>query len=235
MDIIIDNRERDLINIFKPEKTSNLDHGDVLITYNDQVFAIFERKTLSDLAASIKDGRYHNQKKSLLESYDSNKLYYIIEGSFDYSNNFGVINGIDKNILESCIINTMIRDHIGVFITKNVNDTCNLIKAIYKRLSDNPDKYICSQNSIQEQVIKSNITSPEQYFEKALCQIPGVSLKTAKAIADIYKTMPNFIQKISTEKEKLKILKEITINSSKGTKRKISEKVARSLIEFIIG
>ena len=103
MDLIIDNRERDLISILKPNNTANLDHGDIMITYDSQVFAIFERKTLSDLAASIKDGRYHNQKKALLESYDTNKLYYIIEGQFDYSTNI-VINSIDKNILDSCLI-----------------------------------------------------------------------------------------------------------------------------------
>jgi ERCC4-type nuclease len=81
MELIIDNRERDILNILSDFKTANLDHGDIMITHNSQVFAIFERKTLSDLAASIKDGRYHNQKKSLLESYDANKLYYIISSN----------------------------------------------------------------------------------------------------------------------------------------------------------
>lgn len=124
----------------------------------------------------------------------------------------------------------MIRDHIGVLNTRDVTDTCNLIKAIYKRLSDNPDKYIVT-NSMQEQVIKTCVSTPEQYFIKALCQIPNVSLKTANAIADVYKTMPNFIQKLAGEKEKLKILKGLTLNTSK---RKIPEKVAKSLLEFIL-
>jgi ERCC4-type nuclease len=129
----------------------------------------------------------------------------------------------------------MMRDHIGVFFTNDITDTCNLIKSIYKRLCDNPDKYI-NVSSTQEQVIKTSITTPEQYFIKALCQIPSVSLKTAKAIADIYKTMPNFINKLLHQDEKLKILKEITIYTNKPScsKRKIPEKVAKSLIEFIL-
>ena len=43
---------------------------------------IFERKSLSDLIASIKDGRYNEQSLRLSECEVNNRnIYYIIEGN----------------------------------------------------------------------------------------------------------------------------------------------------------
>ena len=43
----------------------NLDLGDIIIEYNDIPLIIIERKTIPDLLASIKDGRYKEQKKRI--------------------------------------------------------------------------------------------------------------------------------------------------------------------------
>ena len=61
MQIEIDVREHSLIEIFKQnsiefiEKT--LDLGDIILKNNNDEIIIFERKTVSDLASSIIDGR----------------------------------------------------------------------------------------------------------------------------------------------------------------------------------
>ena len=70
MEFIIDNRES--IKKYFIEKNvkyvtfSNLDLGDYLFKYNGEVVAIIERKTIDDMANSIKDGRYREQKSRLL-------------------------------------------------------------------------------------------------------------------------------------------------------------------------
>ena len=62
MNIIIDNRENDLIKLLNKNKynftTSNLDVGDIQYKNDDKIIYIIERKTVNDLGASIKDGRY---------------------------------------------------------------------------------------------------------------------------------------------------------------------------------
>ena len=65
MQFIIDNREKELKDYFKNNdniKFENLDIGDIVIKDNDKIIMMIERKTLEDLSASIKDGRYKEQK-----------------------------------------------------------------------------------------------------------------------------------------------------------------------------
>ena len=86
MSLKIDCREKDLIQCCSlVNKDISVDIiqlplGDCIINNS----LIIERKTLTDLAASIKDGRYREQsfrlQKSLEEGY---KVLYLIEGNLD--------------------------------------------------------------------------------------------------------------------------------------------------------
>ena len=93
MKIIIDKRENDLFNKTKVhlEKynfgdiviyNEVLQLGDVVIkTDNDEIMLIVERKTLSDLLSSIKDGRYAEQSLRLSNTNCSNhQIIYLVEG-----------------------------------------------------------------------------------------------------------------------------------------------------------
>ena len=91
----IDNRERDLIQLFQNNNVAiqsyNLDIGDIQIHYVDEnnedyLLTIIERKTYDDLSTSIKDGRYKEQKNRILNSIPQNiRKIYLIEGN---KNNF---------------------------------------------------------------------------------------------------------------------------------------------------
>lgn len=261
--ITIDNREDylkanvilsspDSINI----KYENLDIADVIISINDKVVCAIERKTIVDLAASIKDGRYKDQKARLLSTFDTSQIYYLIEGSFDYSvcnsvgnsvgkhvgNSMVHIAGINKKAIISSIINTMIRDNIKVIHTKNIEDTCHWLHQVITRLVESPEKYILSSShtpSISRYSGASTTTgkkktaTKEDVYLQQLCQVPNISYKTAQAIANVF---PNFIALIgalSCGDEKLKVLKEITIKDEKGKHRKISTKVVHNLIQYV--
>lgn len=237
MELIIDNRERDLLELLNVEKTcTNLDLGDIVLKHDGILIAVIERKTWTDLAASIKDGRYHKQKKALLENYDCKNIYYVIEGPGDFSMSEDVcINGIDKNTLLSCIYNTSFRDKIQVFRTSGIRDTCNFIVGLINRVKEHPEKY-CSGDVNKEEVVKHWVVeTSEQFFMRALCQIPGVSVKSAKAICEVYETLPAMTKALRQTNEKLKLLKEITTLTSKGTKRKLADNVCKKIIEFIVG
>ena len=76
--IIIDNREQKIKQKLTVEKYpfisyENLELGDILVKYDNELLLIIERKTLSDLASSVKDGRYKQQKIRLLNNFPKHK------------------------------------------------------------------------------------------------------------------------------------------------------------------
>jgi len=91
MKIIIDCREHDLyskIETMEKDETieitkESLHLGDILFKKNDSDVLLIERKSVSDLIASIKDGRYKEQSFRLSNSITISRhnIVYIIEGS----------------------------------------------------------------------------------------------------------------------------------------------------------
>ena len=82
--MVIDTRETKLLHYMKNlkfVKVSQLDVGDIHYRINGKTVFIIERKTLEDLANSIKDGRFREQKIRLQKclSQDIN-IIYLIEG-----------------------------------------------------------------------------------------------------------------------------------------------------------
>ena len=83
MELIIDNRES--TKSYFEEKNyewvsfENLDIGDYMFKYEDKIILVIERKSIQDLASSIKDGRYREQKSRLLNNYSKNNVLFLIE------------------------------------------------------------------------------------------------------------------------------------------------------------
>ena len=92
MNIIIDNREKRLIKLVRALKdeyglknlsinVEKLDLGDVIIKKDDKEILVLERKSLNDLASSIKDGRYDEQSFRLTNyNIHNHNIVYLIEG-----------------------------------------------------------------------------------------------------------------------------------------------------------
>ena len=141
--ITIDNREGKIITeletnpLFSYNK-ANLDIGDFRIVL-DKTQILIERKTVDDLIASIKDGRYKEQKYRLMNEHRNNvKVIYLIEGDIWKTKKF------KPDTLFSVIVNTMIRDNIFVYISKDVAHTILFIHKIYKQLDKNKESFISS-------------------------------------------------------------------------------------------
>ena len=62
--LVVDRRERQLVRQLGADAidVQTLDFGDVLCAYPDGAGWVAERKTSQDLAASLIDGRWHEQK-----------------------------------------------------------------------------------------------------------------------------------------------------------------------------
>ena len=113
--------------------THNLPIGDILISGNEPGNDIvIERKSISDLSASIKDGRYKEQSLRLSSSnYHSHNIIYVIEGSWN-SGFFG--STLDKDTLYGSVVSMMLLKGFSVFKTENIWDTASFICNMARKL-----------------------------------------------------------------------------------------------------
>ena len=220
--LTIDNREHKLINLLSTKfhhikhDVAVLDIGDVKInitcmTGNEksQRVITFERKTLEDLEASVKDGRFHEQKKRALGN--GIDLTYIIEGSFVYDREAENKSSSAK-MQTGCIINTLIRDRIPIVFTKDLDETANFIECLMSRLASDPGKYIVPKqesNEDKDSYIgticlkkKDNIDMNTCFMLQLTC-IPGISKTKAQSIVTHHtdiKNMNDLIRKLAGQK-----------------------------------
>jgi ERCC4-type nuclease len=232
MQVKIDHREIKLKELIRQDKIEctieyeNLVHGDIMLYYNDKPLYVFERKTLADLRASINDGRYINQKINMLNQYDSGRIYYIIEGD----------SHIQDEALTGALINTMLRDKIGIFKTNHIHATVQLLYDIVHRVKNNPHKYMHVHVPTQE-LQPSVINRKESLFVNMLCQIPHISTKTARAIQEKYKCFNDLHQILQNkpQHERIETLREITVVDKRGNGRRISSTACDNIIRACYG
>jgi ERCC4-type nuclease len=270
MIIKLDIRERELID--KLEKTletfvsynniqiekENLPLGDIIINDGTKDCVIIERKTLKDLAASIKDGRYEEQSYRLngLEHHNHN-IYYLIEGDI---NTFMLGQGfkkdkIDKPTIYSAIFSISYYKGFSVMRSNSLEESaliiCNMAYKIGKDTTRKPyyhdmtsstlvnqiddiNKLNCEQISSKEyvnvikKVKKDNITL-DNIGEIMLSQIPYVSSTISCAILEKYGNLPNLIRCIQEDNN---CLANICINSN-GKSRKINKNAIASITKYL--
>lgn len=197
---------------FQPEiVTWNLDVGDVHIVIDDALRAVIERKTISDLAASIADGRLYEQKERLRALADDGPpsvcIIYVIEGSaWSWSvrtGSSGVGVGVRPSAMQGALLSMMIPgggNCPSVIWTTNVTETAALVHRITKFLHTGTRRHkppvnhnntytqkqaydaVACRSSVKVKK-RSNMDS-RLCFLQQLCQIPGVSHRIAVALAD---------------------------------------------------
>lgn len=126
--LYIDDRERAIIahrEVFGdlPVAVSRMTHGDYAVCCDGSILAVFERKSLEDLAASVKDGRYDNKNGLVdLRNRTACRLVYIIEGK-PPKDPLARVGGIPWGHLESALDHIAIRDCFSVVATRDTLDT----------------------------------------------------------------------------------------------------------------
>jgi crossover junction endonuclease MUS81 len=225
MNLIIDTRERKLIELLKKNKTKlqfevkHLDIGDIIFEEikSKENKIVIERKTIQDLLSSIVDGRYKEQKMRLLSS--NYNIMYIIEGEI-----------ADKKIYTSIV--SMSLEGINVIYSATIGDTIHIISKMYKKLLKNGFKNEKNKNVNYSTVVKickkKNMT-PTVCAIAQLSQIPGVSNNTAMIIIDMYETIGNLV--LQFEKLNPNMLSEIKING----KRRLGDKKSCDIYKFLFG
>jgi len=170
---------------------------------------IIERKSMSDLLCSIKDGRFREQRTRLLET--NIKVIYIIEGQM-----------VNDKLVHGALENLAIRHNICIIPTANEQHTVNTIKNLYNKIGQD---YIQPANKYVSARRKNDISlSP---LEKMLETISGVSPSIAAAIATNYPTVKDFVLAL---KEHPNMLYGLELS----TKRKLGPKLAQRISDTFL-
>jgi len=135
MRVIIDNREHSLYEKCETILTNDrgyatiekqvLPIGDILIkTDEGKDVMIIERKTLADLLASIKDGRYEEQSHRLkyASGFPSHNVLYIIEGMFSTLRTI-----MEKKLIISTMASLNYFKGFSVIRTSGIQETAEIL------------------------------------------------------------------------------------------------------------
>ena len=249
MKIIIDEREIGLyekfvtMDIFPSVVKEVLPIGDIIIkndNENENEMCIIERKSLSDLLSSIKDGRYEEQSYRLINAsgHHRHNIIYIIEGMMST-----IRSEKEKTIIYSSITSLNFYKGFSVLRTCNVQETADLIRGFVLKMEKNSKKNMepfvvetdtivepsSSYVSVVKKVKKDNITT-SNIGEIMLCQIPGISNTISKVIMDKYKTIKELIRCLESDPICLVGLS----YELKGKERKISSSATQNIKKYLL-
>lgn len=256
MYLLIDYREKDFINklsefviiendIVKSVVINNitlkfkitcLEIGDFIIQKSldeiDSIVLCIERKSISDLCASIKDSRFREQKQRLLESLkDPMKICYLIENESNKK-------VLSDNIINGAILNLIFKHNYKVVNTKNKLDTFNNIMLLYKKFQNDDFNVILSQDFAKIKLIKKSEKIESEKMINQLCLISGVSIVIAESIIQNIKTVTSetvtikilieMYNKLEAETEKEMMFSNVYITD----KRKVGKALSKKIYEY---
>lgn len=183
MIIKIDYREKELIKLCETKLAmydygttinlvvENLNIGDILLENDGKNITLIERKSINDLAASIKDGRYKEQSYRLNESqFHNHNIIYLIEGDMTswkpcrYGKRI-----VDKSAIYSSFASLLFYKGFSVLRTMNIDETATMIIKLAKKISKEGYEKFNYKNTFREQTV-------EKEDEKNSSMIENLSL-----------------------------------------------------------
>ena len=257
MKLVIDNREPKELKTLIQDKIENvelknLEIGDIIfLDDNDNIVLIFERKSISDLISSIKDGRYSEQSFRLQEyPLHNHNIFYLIEGSL--LNSRKQYNETIQKIVYSAMFSLSYSKGFSLLHTSGMVETAEFIiyffqkivkdksiKPFYKTINvindivkeETSESKETKENEDNNDYVshiktskKSHITK-ENINEIMLTQIPNVSMITSKCILSEYNNIENLIKCL---RENNNCLENLRLKNKNGER-----KIAKNTIENI--
>ena len=226
--------------------------GDIII-YNDNgdELVIIERKTMKDLASSIRDGRYSEQGYRLDAcKLPNHNIFYLIEGSLS-----SVGPRFEKKTILSALTTISYYKGFSLYRTTSVSESAEWLvrmsdklhrtdkPAYYKEstVNNNTNDNNTNDNntndndasdyvSVCKRVKKNNITV-ENIGAIMLMQIPGVSNESAKTVMSKYKNIKNLIKTLEEDPNALEALTQTT---KTGKKRKLNKTVKSNIYNYLV-
>ncbi len=235
--------------------TESLDVGDMLIENEEtkETILIIERKKVGDLASSIKDGRYKEQSFRLNgHPLHNHNIMYLIEGTMRDGR-------MDRNTLFSSVFSLSYVQGFSTWRTNSLDETAAFLMNTVKYVSKCKRQPFYTNNlpipsssgeegelgetenqhpvatpdyvSVIKMSKKENIT-PQNISEIMLCQIPGISVATCRAILGKFKCLVDLIAEL--QEHGAACLCDVTIDMDNGKRRKIGKPAVANLMRFLI-
>jgi ERCC4-type nuclease len=139
-------------------KFETLPIGDIIICDDKDEKLIIERKSVSDLMASIKDGRYEEQSYRLNGiNHHNHNIVYLVEGDVSRVNRYKPNNIVERLTLYSAMFSLNYYKGFSVFRSFSLEESaliiCNMAYKLEKEVSSKKAFY---NNNVQH-VIQSNL------------------------------------------------------------------------------
>jgi len=275
MIIKVDNRETELIRCIKyvleispmykdvQMVVENLPLGDAILCKNEVEKVIIERKSLRDLAASIKDGRYEEQSYRLngLPIHNHN-IVYLVEGDVNKFNVFK--DRMEKLTLYSAMVSLNFYKGFSVNRSFNVEESaliiCNMAHKIGKCEADGKSMFYHPLENVEAKQKPKDESKGEALESNDLdkvdsdnyCSVAKKVKKDNVTPQNIGEIMLSQIPGISSTtaiaimnkfgtlqnlvmkiNENANCLKDLSYTNSKGQTRKISKPALNNIVNYL--
>jgi len=276
MIIKVDTRETDLLQhlnhqvanipVFKSItiQTETLPIGDIIICDDKEDKLIIERKSVSDLLSSIKDGRYEEQSYRLNGlNHHNHNIIYLVEGDVNRVNRFKTDSKIEKLTLYSAMFSLNYYKGFSVFRSFSLEESATIICNMAYKLEKNSltDKKAFYQNlcpiiKTEETEKDENISEKVETLEQSEKDYVGVIKKIKKenitpdnigeimlcqipgissvTALAIMEKYKNLPNLIKEIENNNDCLKDITSTNAKGQIRKINKSSIANIVKFLL-
>lgn len=233
MNLEIDFREHKLLAYIgntQDLKIKPLVLGDFRI-YTDTHEILIERKTWTDVRASIRDGRFREQRSRLLlwrSESSERQIIYIVEGKFD--NEF--------LIEKQAMYRLMIGYSIPLFFTETMEQTWDTVSFIS---TSDSDKFFRTRSIEQDQiearfkgVHKKNYENAKLFFLQILFSIRGISSPMAIAIGEHFQSCHEFFRQYQDNPQELEqTLSDIRYVMSGNKEKKLTKSIIQKILNYL--
>jgi len=202
MNVIVDMRETALSASLAPLlagipgvtlTSAALPVGDVALQLGDRLAVLLERKSVDDLAASHRDGRYKEQRARLLAQRGTGaSIGYLLEGRLDAASSFTRERFTEAD-LRNAVLRLQFRYTIPVFPTSSVADSAAFVLALVVALQRDPACFsgglattTAGAAAVYSEAIhvrKADNSTPDRVVRSMLRVIPGLGATAVEGVA----------------------------------------------------
>jgi ERCC4-type nuclease len=202
-------------------ETKNLEVGDMTFSHY-----LVERKTWSDLEASIKDGRYHEQSFRL-ETAQANgfKIYYMLEGSL-----LTYTGSLARDALLSAMFN-MTKKGFFVLQPANVEETARYLMRMVELSQVEKPVMTYEEASVIKK--KNSHVTRDNISLYMLSQIPSVSITTASLLMEKYGHVKGLILAMEKNPKEMEEFTYVQKDPTKTKPKKLNKNVVQNLNSFL--
>lgn len=233
--------------------TEMLPLGDIILCDDEgNELVIIERKTLNDLAASIRDGRYKEQGFRLNNcDVHNHNIIYLVEGNLRTYNESKA--RLERKALLSSFVSLTYFKGFTLHRTENVDESAEWIMSYASKLQREKGRSFYQTNQSEQSVqsdqngsksdaaaaayvnvssrVKKNNITVDNIGAIMLAQIPGVSAAVATAVMAKYGTLKCLIAELSNNPASLD---DITIATKTNKTRKISRTSCQNIYSYLV-